>query len=69
MQIRQWCDFKVASRIVFLIDLLLLEERGLKSEYNELQQKLLWLLSRHLLRSLNNPLAWLSVWPFIVFDL
>jgi hypothetical protein len=69
MQIRQWCDFKVASRIVFLIDLLLLEERGLKSEYNELQQKLLWLLSRHLLHSLNNPFAWLSVWPFIVFDL
>ena len=69
MRIRQWCDFKVASRIVFLIDLLLLEERGLKSEYDELQQKLLWLLSRHLLRSLNNPFAWLSVWPFIVFEL
>jgi hypothetical protein len=69
MQIRQWYDFKAASRIVFLIDLLLLEEHGLKSEYNELQQKLLWLLSRHLLRSLDNPFAWLSVWPFIVFDL
>jgi hypothetical protein len=68
MQIRQWYDFEVASRIVFLIDLLLQEEHGLHSEYNELQQKLLWLLSRHLLRNLNHLLAWLSAWAFIVFD-
>jgi len=50
----------VANRIVFLIDLLLQEDRGLHSEYNELQQKLLWVLSRRLLRSLSKLFAWLS---------